>query len=54
MKPANLLFFLCDERNPRVLGCAGHPMIRTPALAIATVATSRADRNWYIASPKTT
>ena len=32
MKPANLLFILCDEHNPRVLGCAGHPMIRTPNL----------------------
>jgi hypothetical protein len=28
MKPANLLFILCDEHNPRVLRCAGHPMIR--------------------------
>ncbi len=32
MKPANLLFIVCDEHNPRVLGCAGHPMIRTPNL----------------------
>ena len=32
MKPANLLFILCDEHNRRVLGCAGHPMIRTPNL----------------------
>ncbi len=32
MKPANLLFILCVEHNPRVLGCAGHPMIRTPNL----------------------
>jgi choline-sulfatase len=32
MKPANLLFILCDEHNPRVLGWAGHPMIRTPNL----------------------
>ena len=32
MKPANLLFILSDEHNPRVLGCAGHPMIRTPNL----------------------
>ncbi len=29
-KPANLLFILSDEHNPRVLGCAGHPMIKTP------------------------
>ena len=32
IKPANLLFILCNEHNPRVLGCAGHPMIRTPNL----------------------
>lgn len=32
MKPTNLLFILSDEHNKRVLGCAGHPMIRTPHL----------------------
>lgn len=32
MKPANLLFILSDEHNKRVLGCEGHPMIRTPNL----------------------
>src|SRR5579863_9207505 len=32
VKPANLLFILCDEHNPRVLGAAGHPVIRTPNL----------------------
>jgi len=32
MKPANLLFILSDEHNPRVLACSGHPMIRTPNL----------------------
>jgi len=32
MKPANLLFILSDEHNPRVLGAAGHPLIRTPHL----------------------
>ncbi len=30
MKPANLLFILSDEHSRRVLGCYGHPMIRTP------------------------
>ena len=30
--PANLLFILSDEHNPRVLGCAGHAMIKTPNL----------------------
>jgi choline-sulfatase len=32
MKPANLLFILSDEHNPRVLGAGGHPMIKTPNL----------------------
>jgi len=32
MKPTNLLFILSDEHNKRVLGCEGHPMIRTPNL----------------------
>lgn len=32
MKPANLLFILSDEHNPRVLGVNGHPMIKTPNL----------------------
>jgi choline-sulfatase len=32
MKPANLLFILCDEHSRRVLGCYGHGMIKTPNL----------------------
>jgi len=28
----NLIFIMSDEHNKRVLGCAGHPMIRTPNL----------------------
>lgn len=32
MKPANLLFILSDEHSKRVLGCYGHPMVRTPNL----------------------
>ena len=32
MKPTNLLFILSDEHNKRVLGCYGHPMIKTPNL----------------------
>ena len=30
--PRNLLFIMSDEHNKRVLGAAGHPMIRTPNL----------------------
>ncbi len=32
MKPANLLFILSDEHSRRVLGCYGHPAVRTPNL----------------------
>ena len=32
MKPSNLLFILSDEHSRRVLGCYGHPTIRTPNL----------------------
>ena len=32
MQPANLLFIMSDEHSRRVLGCYGHPMIRTPNL----------------------
>lgn len=30
MKPTNLIFIMSDEHNKRVLGCYGHPMIKTP------------------------
>ena len=30
MQPTNLLFIMSDEHNKRVLGCYGHPTIRTP------------------------
>jgi choline-sulfatase len=32
MTPSNILFILSDEHSRRVLGCYGHPMIRTPHL----------------------
>ncbi len=32
MKPTNVLVILSDEHSRRVLGCYGHPMIRTPHL----------------------
>ncbi|HEX4616523.1 MAG TPA: hypothetical protein VH230_11485 [Stellaceae bacterium] len=37
MKPTNLLFILSDEHNPRVLGCAGHPMRFAPQAARAEI-----------------
>jgi choline-sulfatase len=30
VQPANTVFILSDEHNPRVLGCNGHPVVRTP------------------------
>jgi choline-sulfatase len=32
MKGRNLLVIMSDEHNPKVLGCAGHPVIHTPNL----------------------
>jgi choline-sulfatase len=32
MKPANLIVILSDQHNPRVLGCNGHPLVKTPNL----------------------
>ncbi|HVX71564.1 MAG TPA: sulfatase-like hydrolase/transferase, partial [Devosia sp.] len=32
MQPSNILFILSDEHSRRVLGCYGHPMIKTPHL----------------------
>jgi choline-sulfatase len=50
MKPRNLLVIMSDEHNPKVLGCAGHPVIQTPnldALAARGTAFSAA----YTTSP---
>jgi choline-sulfatase len=32
MKPQNLLVVMSDEHNPKMLGCAGHPLVQTPHL----------------------
>ncbi|MFT4067805.1 sulfatase-like hydrolase/transferase [Paraburkholderia sp.] len=32
MKPTNVLFILSDEHQHNLMGCAGHPIIKTPAL----------------------
>lgn len=32
MRPGNVVFIMSDEHNKRVLGCSGHPMVRTPNL----------------------
>ncbi|SEK11775.1 sulfatase-like hydrolase/transferase [Paraburkholderia diazotrophica] len=32
MKPSNVLILMADEHNARMLGCAGHPLAKTPNL----------------------
>src|SRR5258706_8072297 len=32
MQPTNLVIILSDQHNPRLMGCAGHPLVRTPNL----------------------
>lgn len=32
MKPQNLLILMSDEHNARMMGCAGHPLAKTPNL----------------------
>jgi len=50
MRPTNTLLILSDEHSRRVLGCYGHPMIRTPHLdALAACGTRFSDA--YCNSP---
>ena len=50
MKPSNVLILMADEHNARVLGCAGHPLVKTPNLdALAARGTRFA--NAYTNSP---
>jgi choline-sulfatase len=32
MNPQNLLILMSDQHNPKIMGCAGHPLIQTPNL----------------------
>ena len=41
MKPANLLFILSDEHNRKVMGCSGHPMVKTPNIDRLAAAGTR-------------
>ena len=44
MPPQNLLILMSDEHNARMMGCAGHPLARTPNLdALAARGTRFAD-----------
>ena len=31
-RPPNILFLHADQHNARVMGCAGHPDVKTPTL----------------------
>lgn len=44
MKPQNLLVIMSDEHNASMMGCAGHPLAKTPSLdALAARGTRFAD-----------
>ena len=50
LRPANLLVIMSDEHNPKLMGSAGHPFIRTPNLdRLAARGTSYSAA--YTASP---
>ncbi|MCB9796994.1 MAG: sulfatase-like hydrolase/transferase [Alphaproteobacteria bacterium] len=49
-KPWNVLFICSDEHNPKVLGFAGHPAVKTPNLD-AMAAQSLRCTHTYVASP---
>ena len=40
MQPRNLLIILSDQHNPRVMGCAGHPLIKTRPASMESKATT--------------
>ncbi len=48
--PENLIFFLSDNHNGAVMGCAGHPLVETPNLDRMAASGTRFDRA-YSASP---
>ena len=50
MQPKNFLVIMSDEHNPKVMGCSGHGMIKTPHLdALAARGTRFTDA--YTTSP---
>jgi choline-sulfatase len=41
MQPTNLIIIMSDEHNPKVMGCSGHPLVKTPNIdALAAAGTS--------------
>ncbi len=41
MQPTNLIVIMSDEHNPKIMGCNGHPIVKTPNIdALAAAGTS--------------
>ena len=41
MQPTNLIVIMSDEHNPKVMGCNGHAIVKTPNIdALAAAGTS--------------
>lgn len=49
-KPKNLVIFMSDEHNPKVLGCYGSPIVQTPNLDRLAIAGTRF-KTAYCTSP---
>ena len=49
-RPANVIFFMSDNHHAGVMGCAGHPHVRTPALDSVAARGARFE-NAYCSSP---
>jgi choline-sulfatase len=41
MKPTNLLIIMSDEHNPKIMGCSGHPVVKTPNIDALAAAGTR-------------
>src|SRR5258706_12402401 len=50
MQPQNLVVLMSDEHNPKLLGCAGHPLVKTPHLDRLAARGTRFTRT-YCGSP---
>lgn len=50
VKPANLLFFMSDNHARSMMGCSGHPRVKTPVLDSIAASGTRFS-NAYTASP---
>ncbi len=50
LKPRNVVVIMSDEHNPKIMGCAGHPIISTPNLD-ALAARGTRFTSAYTASP---